>query len=97
MLSRLCLTSHIAARIEASRLCYCCSRFKSSKSGAPSGKNNKSDQMNPNNPTYFKGHGWGSRPDNFKSHTPQSGNNRADQMNPNNPKGGSSPSTEKKK
>ena len=65
-------------------------RFNQTKVVGASKNNNdnKSNQMNPNNEKYFKGHGWGKRPENFEDHNPQEGNNRGDQLNPNNEKGG---------
>eukprot|EP01083_Nonionella_stella_P209732 759972_1 len=66
-----------------------------SNSGGSSANNNRSNQMNPNNQSYWQSHGWGSRPNNYRSHAPQSGNNRANQMNPNYSKSGNSKSNKK--
>ena len=48
---------------------------------------NKSNQMNPNNASYWQSHGW-SKPSGaaHQHHVPLHGNNRANQLNPNNAK-----------
>ena len=52
---------------------------------SPALANNRANQMNPNNPAYWKSRGWSGRPTDWKARTYGTyDNNRANQLNPNN-------------